>query len=481
MRYILFTMINAKEKAGAERQNERSLHAALRDGISHAVMMGCGETFLGPFGIFLQASIIQIGLLATLPQLFGAVMQWVAARAMDRLRDRRRLVATAAAIQGLVWLPICLIPFLVGQGKTAAALLIILVTLYHGTSGIITPVWNSLIGDLVPAGMRGRFFGQRNRLTGLFTFIALLAGGAILHLLEKSGQAGTGFLVIFVVALAARLNSVRWLKRYDNPDFRILPEAYFTFGQFLRRSPKSNFAQFVFFIGVINFAVAFSSPYFALYMLRDLNFSYLQFTAVTSVAMVVQFLTFRYWGELSDSFGNKKILNLCGWGIAMAPMLWLFSANIIFLMLIQVYSGFVWAGFSLASANFIFDAVSPPKRARCVAYRGLVNGVCVLAGSLLGGYMAMHLPHSFSFGPCHWTPPFILPLIFFLSGILRLVAAGFFLRKFKEVRPVESIRHRELIYRVSHIKPIAGATFSLIAGYSKRVQRDSGKNGSAGK
>lgn len=471
----------SRENEEVSRQNEKSLHASLRDGISHAVMLGCGETFLGPFGIFLQASIIQIGLLATLPQFFGAVMQWVAALAMDSLRDRRRLVVTAAALQGMIWLPVCLLPFLVGQGKTAAALLIILVTFYHGSSGVIAPVWNSLIGDLVPAGMRGRFFGQRNRLTGLFTFIALLAGGAILHLFEKSGKAGSGFLVIFVIALAARLNSVKWLKRYDNPDFRILPEAYFTFGQFLRRSPKSNFAQFVFFIGAINFAVAFSSPYFALYMLRDLNFSYLQFTAVTSVATVVQFLTFRYWGELSDRFGNKKILNLCGWGIATVPMLWLFSADIYFLMLIQVYGGFIWAGFSLASANFIFDAVSPPKRARCVAYRGLVNEICVLAGSLLGGYLAVRLPHSFRFGPWHWTPPFILSLIFFLSGILRLIAAGFFLRKFKEVRPVESIRHRELIYRVTHIKPIAGATFSLIAGYSKRVQHDTDKKGSAGK
>ena len=458
-------------------ENQSSLQASLKDGVSHAVMLGCGETFLGPFGIFLKASTIQIGLLATLPQFFGAIMQWVAALAMDRLRDRRTLVVTAAAIQALVWLPVCLLPFLVGQGKNAASLLIVLAVLYHGISGVITPVWNSLIGDLVPARMRGRFFGQRNRLTGLFTFIALLLGGAALHLFEKLGQAGIGFLTIFLVALVARLNSAKWLRRYDNPEFLVLPEAFFTFRQFLRRSPKSNFAQFVFFIGAINFAVAFSSPYFALYMLRDLKFSYLQFTAVTSVAMVVQFLTFRYWGGLSDRFGNKKILNLCGWGIAIVPMLWLFSADIFFLMLIQLFGGFVWAGFNLASANFIFDAVSPPKRARCVAYRGLVNGACVLAGSLLGGYVAVRLPHSFHFGAWSWTPHFVLPLIFFLSGLLRLMAAGFFLRKFKEVRPVEPIRHRALVYRVSHIKPIAGATFSLIAGPTRRVREKGKDNG----
>ena len=58
----------------------------------------------------------------------------------------------------------------------------------------------------------------------------------------------------------------------------------------------------------------------------------------------------------------------------------------------------------------------------------------------------------------------MLPVIFLISGVMRMIAAGIFLRKFKEVRPVETIRHRDFIFRVSHIRPIAGATFSLMTG-----------------
>jgi len=47
-------------------------------------------------------------------------------------------------------------------------------------------------------------------------------------------------------------------------------------------------------------------------------------------------------------------------------------------------------------------------------------------------------------------------VIFLISGLIRLVAAAFLLRKFAEVRPVEPIGHRELIFRISQIKPIAG-------------------------
>jgi MFS family permease len=444
-------------------RDQSSLDASLRDGIWHAIMLGAGETFLGPFGIFLKASTIQIGLLATLPQFFGALMQWASALAMDHLRNRRILVVLSALFQGVLWLPIALVPFLYGRSEQAVNVLLLLVTIYHGASGILTPVWNSLIGDLVPAEIRGRFFGNRNRLTGMSTFFALIVAGLVLHFFEQQGRVGLGFLVVFGTALVARLNSAHWLFRHDNPEFHYSREQLFTFAQFLRRSPKSNFARFVFFTGAVNFAVALSSPYFALYMLRDLRFSYVEFTSVTSVAIITQFLTFRYWGMLSDQFGNKKILNLCGWGIGIVPMLWLISSHIAFLMAIQVFGGFVWAGFNLASANFIFDAVSPPKRARCVAYRGMVNGVCVLAGSLVGGFIAMRLPKSMVLGDWSWSPDFILPVIFFISGVVRLGAAAFFLRIFREVRDVEPIRHRDLIYRVSHLKPIAGLTFSLIA------------------
>ena len=44
-----------------------TLRASVRDGASHAVMLGCGETYFGPFGIFLLAGTLQVGLLATLP------------------------------------------------------------------------------------------------------------------------------------------------------------------------------------------------------------------------------------------------------------------------------------------------------------------------------------------------------------------------------------------------------------------------------
>jgi MFS family permease len=469
---------NMNKREDQRPESTPSMNASIKDGVSNAVMLGAGESYFNAFSIFLRASTLQVGLLATLPQLFGAVMQWVGALNLDRFRSRRLVTILGASTQAVTLVPIALVAFLFGKGNISILVLLILMMAYYGANGYVVPAWNSLIGDLVKPAERGIFFGHRNRLTGMSTFISLSLAGLILYLFEKAGLLEVGFMVVFLAAFIARLNSVHWLIRYDDPEFRVSPDQVFTFRQFLRRSPHSNFAKFVFFIGAINLGVAFSAPYFALYMLRDLEFSYIEFTAVIAVSTITQFLTFRYWGSLSDRFGNKKILNLCGWGVGLVPIMWVFSHDIIYLVVIQVFGGLVWSGFSLASANFIFDAVTPPKRARCVAYQGLVNGVLVFVGSLMGGYAAGHLPQSLSMGQFTWKPAFMLQMIFLISGIMRLAAAALFLPKFKEVRPVEAIGHGELVFRVSHIKSFAEATFSLFTGLFNEQKKDSGDNNS---
>jgi MFS family permease len=448
----------------ADEKENPSLHASLRDGMSHAVMLGSGETYLGPFGIFLQATTLQIGLLATLPQLFGAAMQWLGALSVERSKSRRKVIVTGVVAQALVWTGIAAVPLLFGAGVGPVFALIGMAVLYHGAAGFVAPVWNSLIGDLVPDAIRGRFFGRRNQLNGMGTFAALILAGGILELFQRLGRATTGFLIVFGIAFVARLNSARWLSRYEDPPSAIADGQRFSFWQFLRRTPYSNFARFVWFVSTINFAVAFSGPYFALYMLRDLQFSYLEFTSVTAVSAIAQFLTFRYWGGLSDRFGNKRILDVCGWAIATVPLLWLFSAKLGYLLIIQSYGGFVWAGFSLAAGNFMFDAVTPAKRARCAAYQAMINGVFVVCGSLAGGFVATRLPAVFHIGNFIWVPASGLLVLFLISGVMRLVTSAILLRRFGEVRNVEAIRRRELIFRISHLRPIAGATFSVLTG-----------------
>ncbi len=461
---------------GEEKIHKRltpSLRASNADGMAWACMVGAGETYLNIFGIFLRATAFQLSLLATFPQLLGAISQMMGVWAMQFFSSRRKIISVCVGVNALIWVPIALLPSLYGHGPSAVWLLIALVSIYFISGNFGVPAWSSLMGDLVPAQIRGRYFGYRNRLIGLCTFLAILLAGQVLDVSKRYDSPDTGFLLIFLLAFVCRSLCIKFLRRYEDPVHLSTHEHHFTFWEFLRRSPRSNFARFVFFVSLINFGTNISAPFFAVYMLRDLHFSYINITLITAANTVTQFLTMQYWGQLSDQFGNKKILNVCGYGVAFSPVLWLFTDNFWLLLPIQVYAGLVWAGFNLAAANFLFDAVTPPKRARCAAYQAMVNGAFVLAGSVLGAYLSEVLPASVHLGSLLWQPLSPLIFVFVISGVVRLFAAALVLPLFNEVREVKAIRHHELIFRITQLATFAGGAGFSILPFVRRRRRHS--------
>ncbi|MBI3890551.1 MAG: MFS transporter [Candidatus Wallbacteria bacterium] len=437
------------------------LQASIRDGMWWAVMVGAGESYLSAFGVFLQATTLQIGVLATLPPLIGALSQGPGVWLMERIRSRRTLVAAGAAAQAIVWVPLALLPFLGVPGPRLVGLLIALAIVYHVMGNHVAPAWNSLIGDMVPARARGRFFGGRNYAIGFCNFAAVLAAGGLLDLAASFGALRAGYLAIFAIAFLARCFSVHWLQQYDDPPYECAPKERLGFLEFLRSGPHANFARFVFFAAALNFGVSLLGPYLTPYMLRDLKLSYLEYTVINAAMTLSQFLTMRYWGGFADRFGFRNIMRLCGWGICLIPLLWLFSPNWVVLALVQTWAGFCWAGFNLACASFVFDAVPGPLRGRCAAWQAIFNAASVFAGSLAGGLLIDRVPSVLTLGPWSWDFRTSLVLLFFASAAMRVVAMTVFLPLFKEVRAVEPIPHQGLIFRIARIRPLTGAAFSV--------------------
>lgn len=468
--------MNKTQQVGTQENLSESLSRtevmSIRDAMSFALMSGAGEAYLSAFGIFLKGSTLQIGILSSIPQFIGAIFQMLGVKILERLKDRRKYIVSAALVQALLWVPLAFVPGMFYPSPTAPFVLLALIVVYYGVGGTITPIWNSFIGDSVPQTRRGRFFGLRNARAGFVTFCAVVCAGGILEWATRQGQTLWGYTAIFLLALLGRLLSVLWLSRHDNPEYHHRPEAYFSFYQFLKKAPRSNFAIFVFYVAMINFAVAFSGPYFSLYMLRDLHLSYWQFTTVIATSTLSQFVTLQRWGPLTDTYGSKRILNICGWGISFAPVLWLFSSELWYLMLVQIFAGLVWSGFMLATTTFMFDAVTPAKRARCAAYHALISGAFYVAGSTAGAYTEMHLPYWFETIAPEWKPHSWLLGIFLLSSVMRFFITLFFIKRFREVREVKKAVTRDLMFRMTYLRPLGGAGFTAVGEwFEKKLQK----------
>ncbi len=441
-------------------RTDRSLKHSLKDAAAFAVMTGSGETYFSAFALFLKASTPQIGLLASLPPLLASFVQLLSAWLGRLTGHRRRIILAGAAIQATSLVPLALLPLFFPSA--AVPLLITCVVIYHSGANLVTPQWSSLMGDLVPERRRGRFFALRTRLTSATTFASLVLAGFLLHLLSGQGMTAIGYVCLFLVAAIARL--VSWFhlaKMHDPPGHVAAMEVPLGRGWW-RRLRHSPFVRFSAFFALMQFAVAVASPFFTVYMLRDLHFSYLQFMANTATTVLFQFLTLARWGRISDAFGNRLILATCACIIPFLPILWTLSTNFWYLVALQALSGLSWAGFSLSAGNFLYDLVAREKRATYMAVHNVIASTGIFAGALLGGYLGAVMPGEITL--LGHTLILVSPLygVFAVSTAIRLMVVIALVPRLKEVRQVRPLSVRELIFRVTRLNALSGLFFDVV-------------------
>lgn len=429
------------------------------DGAFAASMIGFGESFFAPFAVFLKAGNIQLGLLCSLPQILGAFSQLLSHRLIRLFKSRKRLICTAAALQGAMFVPIALVFFL---GECSVFYLILFSSLYWIFGMILGPAWNSWMGDLTDEKERGSYFGSRSKITGSASFFSFLLAG---YMLQKFADGAVyqyaGFVIIFSLAILSRVFSIFFLSRIFEPQYEVTPKAAFGFFEFIRQARFRNYGLFVLYLTFMNFAVYLSVPFFTPYMLNDLKFDYMTYTMVQATAIIVKLFSVPVWGRASDRFGNRRVLSLSGFLMPAVPALWLFSHELCYIVFIQVCAGFVWAGFEISSFNFIFDTTSPQKRATCVAYFNVINGAGIFLGAMVGGLIVRY-------NSWFWSKYL---LVFLLSSLLRYAASVLFVPRLREVRQVEAIPYSRLFLKVISTMPTMGLVYNLVT-FGRRKEKN---------
>jgi MFS family permease len=423
-----------------DAKKDRSLRFSFLDGIFASAMIGFTQDYFTPLLLLLGGTARHVGILNALPNLFSALMQLKSADLVEKLKSRRKIINIFVFLQALMFLPMVSIALI---GRANLYIFIAVATAFAFFGAFAMPAWGSLMADLVDEDKRGRYFGWRNRSLGFIIVVSTFLAGVILHVMKKI-NIFYGFVLIFGFAFIFRVISWYFLTRMHEPHLEYKKENSFTLFDFLARIKESNFARFVLFIAMMHFSVNLVSPFFAVLMLRDLRFSYMTYSIVVVTATVSVYIMIGRWGHRADRVGNLRVIKFVSRLIAVIPLLWVINRNPLFLISAQVFSGFAWAGFNLCATNFIYDAVTPPKRTRCIAYFNVFNGVALCMGALIGGFLLHKLPTLFGYK--------ILTLCL-ISSFLRFLVAFFMPARLKEVRPVEKVSSNQLFFSMIGIRP----------------------------
>ncbi len=438
----------AKPELAAEQQKkvEKSLRTSIHEGILNAAASSIFTTFVIPLALALKATNLQIGFLNTAQNIASTAGQVPGAKLTEYYNRKTIWTICQIIAKVVVWIPIMLLPFMKLDDPVAA--LIIFASLSSFFLAMRGPAWASLMGDLVPTERRGAYFGKRNMVTGFSGIAVTLAAGFLL--------AWFGFSLIFLIGIAISIISIPIFMRMHEPStkrvfhyrhvFALRPDNW---GMSIKLNMK--LVIFTVYMTAFNFASEIASPYYVVYMLKNLSISYEVFAALTVAGALVRILSFKYWGYFNDKFGSRNILIITGFFAIFTPFGWLFVSNAWHILLVKIFDGFIWAGFDQVVFNYLLDITPADKRPQYIANHSFFAGLGVILGAVTGGLLSEALQGSTFL----WFAG--LQIVFLISFVLRIIAAGLLAKiKDADIRQSQVMPVRYVFWRTMAVEPATG-------------------------
>jgi MFS family permease len=417
-----FLISESQSRSISKDEIRASLHASTLDGVFATIFSNItGGVLLSNFLVELDATSLQIGMLASIPMVAN-LLQPLGAHWADRTTSRRWYGFWIYGVSRLLWLPLAIAVVVFSwhpvhpQQMITATLAVLLTTHVLGALGSAS--WLSWLATLVPAQLRGRYFGFRNSTFSLTSLVALpLLGMVVSHWIGGSIQ---GFGVMMVLAVIAGLISLGFQAQME--DVNPAEPKAFTGKVGHSSSPTDQsfpqdgqFILLLLYFGLWSFGVNLSNPFFNLYLLDNLALDVSWVTLYNGLGAGANLLMLLFWGKLADRIGNRAILLIDGLLVAMIPLLWLgtdagsFSIWLWF-PLLHLLGGGAGAAIDLCLNNLQL-AVAPVRHyTKYFAITAAIGGVFGALGALVGGWLA------------ELTEAGGITGVFALSSVLRLVA-----------------------------------------------------------
>ena len=405
----------------AQARTKSTLRFGIAEGAASSTVSTMGDHVIVPFGLFLKASSFQIGLLFAVPNLMAALLQLFSPAFISLVGSRKRALQICALLSGLAWIGVLLVPMLFDSFRVwwLLGFAILAVVFFN----LPNAAWGSWISDLVPTIKRGSYLGIRGSISNLVAAGTFLFSGFVLDRFHNTLL--TGFAIVFAIMAAARFISSVFFTVMSEPPMEKSKVKVPNLFQFLGGVPGSNLGRFMMYSAGLYFAVNLYSAFFPVYVLQELNYGYITYVGLVIIVPLATTVAMPFWGPFADRRGNVIVLKIGAWLMPFIPVLWALSDNIIYLILVQAFGGFIWGGVTICSLNFVYESSTAENRTTNIAYFYVLNGIALFLGATISGIIAPHLPLVFRSG--------VLAL-FLMSGAVRLLMAIALIPGLKETR-----------------------------------------------
>jgi MFS family permease len=326
------------------------------------------------------------GVIVSLPA-WSNVLQLALIPLLARWLHAKALTLASAWAHLGCWLVFTLaLPWANFENPTAAGLFFVgFFALSSVLAAIVGVSWTSWIQEWIPGKVRGKYFGNRNRVITFGTVAFLLISGKLLGWFDSSIL---GYQIVLFAAIFLRACSIVAQHRIlaSGKNGRMLEHyRWRDYPGILRQSP--SLLIFIIFGGVFGFATGLIGPFYMLFMYDQIGLSVGQVSLMIIMASAGGAISFPAWGRLLDKHGNKPVMIFCLALWQLQNYLWciITPANAWILYPMWLWGGITSAGYILGSFNLLLKLMPPQAKTTGISiYLGVTSLIAAIA-PILGG------------------------------------------------------------------------------------------------
>jgi HEAT repeat protein len=321
-----------------------------------------------------------------------------------------------------MYVPLIFLPFMPIPNAAKLSLLTICVLVAWAANMLGNPSYNDWLAEMVPANSIGFYFSRRNAILTAVGATVGIVGAFVLDVIRVGGHADIGFSLIFSFGLLCAAASFFMFSQMqdlhrENPIRQGIKEGLraisVPFGD-------RNYRRVLVFLGVAVAGQTFAGNFYFAFGRETLSLSFVVLVGATTVQAIGQVLSAKFWGFLSDKYGNKPALTMAGLALALNPLPWVFCVpgrtayNEWLLITTSFFMGIAWSGINICQFNIMLTTANARERANYIG-----SGLTVT--SILGGLSPLLGAVFMSTLRAHEAPESAYKTVFLVGAAMRVV------------------------------------------------------------
>ncbi len=274
------------------------------------------------------------------------------------------------------------IPFLGGAYQVTAFLLCY--SLMCFPDALYQTSYQAVVGNLFPENKRAYAIGLRNKLTvPVVMVMTLFIGKVITGLPRTDGERIIIYQCFYLAAFIFGILEIFVFRKFETKEEAVVQQTHFM--DSLKSIIKNK--QFLFFTScslIFHFGWQMGWPLFNIYTIKTLGADEMWLAIISVASSITMFFAYGYWGHVIHRRGSAFVLAVNTLGMAITPIMYIFSPNLYVLTVTSFVSGIFIAGTTTVLLSGLLEVTPETDRVTYLAVYSTLTNLSLAVAPLIG-------------------------------------------------------------------------------------------------